>query len=48
MGEGLLGDKNMAKEGEKVKVGISLKIKLPPSAYATMALREFMHCDQFE
>ncbi|CBY37611.1 unnamed protein product [Oikopleura dioica] len=48
MGEGLLGDKNMGKEGEKVKVGISLKIKLPPSAYATMALREFMHCDQFE
>jgi len=48
MGEGLLGDENKAKEGEKNKVGISLKIKLPPSAYATMALREFMHCDQFE
>ncbi|CAG5084099.1 Oidioi.mRNA.OKI2018_I69.PAR.g10546.t1.cds [Oikopleura dioica] len=46
MGEGLLGDKNEKGEnGEKVKVGISLKIKLPPSAYATMALREFMHCD---
>lgn len=52
LGKSLFGDNNEEVENEndnkKDKVGIILKIKLPPSSYATMALREFLHCDQFE
>ena len=33
---------------EKTKTGIIINFALPTSAYATMALREFMHHDQTE
>ena len=33
---------------EKNKTGIIVNFSLPTSAYATMALREFMHFDQTE
>ena len=33
---------------EKHKTGIIVNFSLPTSAYATMALREFMHFDQTE